>query len=41
VEQILDSRVFRGKLKYLVYWKGYGIEEDEWRPAEDVKVQDS
>src|SRR5882724_9591113 len=37
VEQILDSRVFRGKLEYLVCWKGYGIKEDEWRPAEDVK----
>src|SRR5882724_9630695 len=37
VEQILDSRLFRGKLEYLVRWKGYGVEEDEWRPVEDVK----
>src|SRR5882724_68357 len=37
VEQIIDSQVFRGKLEYLVCWKGYGIEEDEWRPAKDVK----
>ena len=37
VEQILDSRVSRGRLEYLVCWKGYGIEEDEWRPAEDIK----
>jgi len=29
--------VFRGKLEYLVCWKGYGIEEDEWRPVKDVK----
>jgi len=29
VEKILDSQVFRGKLEYLVCWKGYGIEEDE------------
>jgi len=36
-EQILDSQVFRGKLEYLVHWNGYGIEEDEWRPAKDVK----
>src|SRR5882672_2182333 len=31
VECILDSQIFRGKLEYLVHWKGYGIEEDEWR----------
>jgi len=37
VECILDSRIFRGKLEYLVHWKGYGIEEDEWRPSDDVK----
>jgi len=33
----LDSRLFRGKLEFLVHWKGYGVEEDEWRLVEDVK----
>src|SRR5882672_5405475 len=37
VECILDSRIFQGKIEYLVCWKGYGIEEDEWRPSDDVK----
>src|SRR5467141_2673510 len=37
VECILDSRIFRGKLEYLIRSKGYGIEEDEWRPSDDVK----
>ena len=37
VEWILDSQVFRCRLEYLVRWKGYGIEEDQWRLAEDVK----
>src|SRR5882672_6027832 len=32
VEHILDSQIFLGKLEYLVCWKGYGIEGDEWRP---------
>ena len=37
VEHILDSRVFRNKLEYLVCWKGYRVEEDEWRSAKDIK----
>ena len=37
VESILDSWIFWGKLEYLICWKGYGIEEDKWRPLEDVK----
>ena len=37
VESILDSRIFRRKVEYLVRWKGYGVEEDEWRPAQDVQ----
>jgi len=37
VELILDSQILRGKLEYLICWKGYSIEEDEWRPSEDVK----
>jgi len=37
VEHMLDSHVFRGKLEYLVWWKGYGIKEEEWRLSVDVK----
>ena len=37
VEKILDSQILRGKVEYLVCWKGYGVEEDEWRPACDVQ----
>ena len=28
VERILDSQFFRGKLEYLVCWKGYGAADD-------------
>ena len=37
VEKILDSRIFHGKIEYLVCWKGYGVEEDEWCPVCDVQ----
>jgi hypothetical protein len=32
VEKILDSHRKRGKLFYLVKWKGYGPEHDTWEP---------
>ena len=37
VEKILDSRIFRGKVEYLVRWKGYGVEEDEWQPSQNIR----
>ena len=37
VEKILDSQMFHRKIEYLVCWKGYGVEEDEWRPVRDVQ----
>ncbi|CAJ0922321.1 unnamed protein product [Ranitomeya imitator] len=36
VEKILDSRVSRWKLQYLVKWKGYGQEDNSWVFASDV-----
>ena len=30
VEKILNSQIFHRKVEYLVRWKGYGVEEDEW-----------
>jgi len=37
VEEILKSRVQRGKIQYLVRWKGYTREDDTWEPIENVK----
>jgi hypothetical protein len=37
VEKILNSRLMRNKLQYLIRWKGVGPEEDSWEPAENVE----
>ncbi|KAG5719506.1 hypothetical protein E4T56_gene11418 [Termitomyces sp. T112] len=36
VEEILDSRVFRGKLQFKVKWKRDGIEDISWEPQANV-----
>ena len=37
VEEILDSKIVRGKLKYLVNWVGYGPEERTWENVKNVE----
>ena len=34
VGQVLDSGRVRGKLHFLVRWKGFSPSEDSWEPAE-------
>ena len=36
VEEILNSRMFRWKLQYLVKWEGYGIEGNTWEYSENL-----
>ena len=36
IERILNSQIFCRKVEYLVCWKGYGVKEDEWCPAQDI-----
>lgn len=38
LDDILDSKVTRGKLKYLVKWKGYPFVEVSWVDRHDIKV---
>jgi len=35
MEKILNKRKVRGVMKYLVYWKGFMVENDIWK-KEDV-----
>ncbi|EGO01117.1 hypothetical protein SERLA73DRAFT_72087 [Serpula lacrymans var. lacrymans S7.3] len=32
VEQVVDAHLKRGKLEFLVLWKGYGDEDKMWEP---------
>ena len=36
VEEILDSKMFRGRLQFLIKWKGYSREHDSWEYATEV-----
>ena len=38
VDQILNSRFQRGRIEYLVSFKGYGPEENEWLPADNINA---
>jgi hypothetical protein len=43
IDQVIDSRAHSHGYQYLVRWKGYGPEDDEWLPGcllEDCKVLD-
>ena len=37
VDAIIDSRIYKGKLQYLVHWKGYDESERTWEPVTNLK----
>ena len=37
VEQILDKRLYRRKVQYLILWKGYPRHEATWEPLENLE----
>ena len=40
VQEILDSKILRGKLKFLIKWEGFGAEHNSWEGADDVFAPD-
>ncbi|KAJ8324255.1 hypothetical protein O5D80_8742 [Batrachochytrium dendrobatidis] len=40
VEKILDSKIVKGQLHYLVDWKGYTINDRSWEPVENISAPD-
>lgn len=40
VKEILEVKRSRGKLYYLITWKGFGPEERSWEPAENIDAPD-
>jgi hypothetical protein len=36
VNQVLDSKILRRKLYYLVDWKGYNPSKHSWKPADHL-----
>jgi len=36
-KEILNSRLFRHQVQYLVKWEGYHISESTWEPASNLK----
>ncbi|KAG8795051.1 hypothetical protein FRC12_018602 [Ceratobasidium sp. 428] len=36
IEKILNSRIYRRQLQYLVRWKGHDPSADSWEPAEEM-----
>jgi hypothetical protein len=41
VEEIRGKRIYRGKVQYLVKWKGYGENEKTWEPLEHLVNSDT
>ena len=37
VDAIIDSRIYKGKLQYLVHWKGYDESKRTWEPVSNLK----
>ena len=37
VDAVIDSHIYKGKLQYLVHWKGYGESKRTWELLSNLK----
>lgn len=40
VEKVIDSKKIKGKLHYLIRWKGYSADSDTWEPENTLSCPD-